>query len=127
MVYRKVTDTQGNAQQQGLLEYIGSRWQQQWPLPNQPYCRSEMKRDPIAKLKTQIAAAHRAAGITDRPARILEVMGIRAQESTPRSKQKPFSARLADSNSRRHVDVWLPIHHLTEEQTWAVVDEADTR
>ncbi|MGI5201579.1 phosphoadenosine phosphosulfate reductase family protein [Spirillospora sp. CA-108201] len=127
VVHREVTDADGNPWQQGLLEYIGSRWQQKWPLPNQPYCRSEMKRDPIAKLKTQIAADHRAAGITDRPARILEVMGIRAQESAPRSKQKPFSTRGADSNSRRHVDVWLPIHHLTEEQTWAVVDEAGTR
>ncbi|WP_211328843.1 phosphoadenosine phosphosulfate reductase [Thermomonospora umbrina] len=124
VVYRQITGDGGVRRQQGLLEHIGARRQQMWPLPNQPYCRSAMKRDPVKILKTQIADRRRREGITDRPVKILEVLGIRAQESTPRSRQEPFHHRPADSNSRRHVDVWLPVHHHTEQQTWMRIDEA---
>ncbi|MBO2464037.1 phosphoadenosine phosphosulfate reductase domain-containing protein [Actinomadura violacea] len=124
VAFRQIDDGEGGKRQQGLLEFIGGRWQQMWPLPQQPYCRSEMKRSPISTVKTRIVRDIREADNTVEPVRILEVMGIRAQESAPRRKQRAFYHRRADSNGRRHVDVWLPVHHLTEEQVWATVDEA---
>ncbi|MFI0406499.1 hypothetical protein [Actinomadura sp. 3N508] len=86
VVYREVPDDAGGTRQQGLLEYIGSRRQQMWPLPNQPYCRSDLKRGPIRKLKTRLADEIRQAEGVEGPVRIVEVLGIRAQESTPRSQ-----------------------------------------
>lgn len=124
VVYREVSDDAGGIRQQGLLEYIGSRHQQKWPLPNQPYCRSELKRGPIRKLKTRLADEIRRAENVEGPVRIVEVLGIRAQESAPRSQQAAFRPG-SDSNSRRRVDVWLPVHHLLEEQVWELIDDAD--
>jgi 3'-phosphoadenosine 5'-phosphosulfate sulfotransferase (PAPS reductase)/FAD synthetase len=129
VTFRKVKDGSGGTRQQGLIEYIESRDQQQWPLPNQPYCRSDLKRGPIKTVKTALAAEwraqRRAAGLPDRPARILEVMGIRAQESGQRRKQLPWYHRADDSNRRRHVDVWLPAHNMTETEVWWLIDEQD--
>lgn len=121
VVYREVPDDAG-PRQQGLLEYIASRDQQMWPLPNQPYCRSDLKRGPIRKLKTRLAAEIREAESVEGPVRIVEVLGIRAQESAPRRQQQAFRPG-ADSNTRRRVDVWLPVHHLPEEQVWELIDD----
>jgi hypothetical protein len=41
-----------------------------------------MKRGPVHRLMTRLAAEQRAAGITGRPVRILNVLGLRAQEFT---------------------------------------------
>lgn len=127
VVYRQVPDQNGTPRQEGLLKYIGGRHQQMWPLPQQPYCRSAMKIAPIKVLKTRIAEEHRRRGITGRPVRILEVLGLRAQESPSRRKQSVFSHRAGDSNSRRHVDLWLPIHEVSEQQRWACIDKAGAR
>lgn len=116
-----------------------------WPDQNCRYCTAAMKRDPGRRLITALAAEARAAGITDRPVRFLNVMGMRAQESPRRRKMLPFrhdggktcpcptcrhhlangtSPGWGPSNTKKYVDEWLPIHHLTSEQVWAGIAES---
>jgi 3'-phosphoadenosine 5'-phosphosulfate sulfotransferase (PAPS reductase)/FAD synthetase len=45
-------------------------------------------------------------------------MGMRSGESCARSKLKPFKLDRPNTNGRRVVHVWLPIHGWTQEQVW---------
>jgi 3'-phosphoadenosine 5'-phosphosulfate sulfotransferase (PAPS reductase)/FAD synthetase len=89
-----------------------------WPSSAARYCTSDHKRGQVRKVMTQLADEQRAAGITDRPVRILNVMGFRAQESSARAKRVPYAPAGA-SNGRRQVDDWYPIHKWTVEMVWA--------
>jgi 3'-phosphoadenosine 5'-phosphosulfate sulfotransferase (PAPS reductase)/FAD synthetase len=95
-----------------LLSHILKRGK--WPDSKNKYCTSDMKRDQIGKLFTEIVArldgSHRK--------RILNVMGMRAQESPARSKLKPFSPNIRFTNGKRQIDNWLPIHSLTLGDVW---------
>lgn len=96
-----------------LLAYVRRRGM--WPASRQRYCTSEFKRAPIHKLVRHLAPGPGA--------RILNVMGIRAQESPARAK-KPLLARdPRQSNSKRIVDTWLPILTLSEAQVWRTIRE----
>jgi 3'-phosphoadenosine 5'-phosphosulfate sulfotransferase (PAPS reductase)/FAD synthetase len=59
--------------------------------------------------------------------RILNVMGLRAQESPGRRLLAPFSHDDRASNSRRHVDEWLPVHGWNVTQVWDRIEQAATR
>ncbi|WP_280426780.1 phosphoadenosine phosphosulfate reductase family protein [Nocardia carnea] len=119
-----------------------------FPGPKFRWCTSDFKRGPINKLETALVTSARASGVSDRPVRVLRVMGHRAQEGTGRSKLAPFvheasktclcgPCRAASaagtapsrgaSNSRRYVDTWLPIHAWTVEDVWRRIAAADTR
>ena len=76
---------------------------------------------------TRLAAEQRAAGVTGRPVRILNVLGLRAQESPRRALMAAFRHDDRASNSVRHVDEWLPVHCWTTAQVWARIDQAPTR
>jgi 3'-phosphoadenosine 5'-phosphosulfate sulfotransferase (PAPS reductase)/FAD synthetase len=73
--------------------------------------------------KKQLAAAKRAM----KPVRILNCMGLRADESPNRAKKLPFSFDDEASNGRRHVDECLPIHGWTEAQVWARIKLSGVR
>ena len=88
-----------------LLEQIEQRGM--FPSSTARYCTSDQKTSQVAKLMTALAAEHRAAH--DRPIRILNCLGIRAQESPARAKKVAFGPDTTASNGRRHVDKWLPI------------------
>jgi 3'-phosphoadenosine 5'-phosphosulfate sulfotransferase (PAPS reductase)/FAD synthetase len=66
-------------------------------------------------------------GLGGRPVRILNVLGLRAEESTDRARLADFAADSASSNGKRHVDRWLPIHSWTTRQVWSRIAEAGTR
>lgn len=121
-------------QRQDLLQQI--EWRGKFPSKQARYCTSDQKRGPIATLFTRLAAESRGAGLTHRPTRILSVLGLRAEESTDRAKMEPFThlgggtcpcplcravPRIqrpkGRSNTRKHLDQWLPIHHWTTAQT----------
>jgi 3'-phosphoadenosine 5'-phosphosulfate sulfotransferase (PAPS reductase)/FAD synthetase len=91
-----------------------------WPSSQARYCTSDQKTAQVAKFMTQLAADHRAAH-PDRPIRILNCLGIRAEESPARAKKVPFGPDGAASNSRRTVDRWLPIFDWTTEQVWDTI------
>lgn len=118
-VCRTVTDpATGRRRQQGLLEYIAHRGL--WPDARNRFCTSDLKRGPILTVMTSLVTEARQAGITSRRVRLLNVMGMRAQESADRRLMAPFSRDQGASNkTRREVDQWLPIHHWTAEEVWA--------
>lgn len=98
-----------------------------WPDAANRYCTSGAKRGPIQVLMTAVTTRLREGGITDRPVRLLNVMGMRAEESAARRKRLPLSRNTRASNSRRTVDDFLPIHAFTEAETWATNRAAGTR
>lgn len=85
VVCREVIGAGGQRVQQSLSEHIESRPQQKWPDAARRYCTSDMKRAPVYRLMTRLTAEQRAAGITGRRVRILNVLGLRAQESARRA------------------------------------------
>lgn len=51
--------------------------------------------------------------------KILEVIGIRAEESVARKKKQPFARNKRASNkTSRTVDTWYPIFEWTESMVW---------
>jgi 3'-phosphoadenosine 5'-phosphosulfate sulfotransferase (PAPS reductase)/FAD synthetase len=93
-----------------------------WPSNGQRYCTSDFKRGPILARYTEIAKAWQKAQHTKRPCRILEVLGLRAEESAGRAKRPEYYTR-RDSYWQR-VDTWLPIKYWTTEQVWADICES---
>lgn len=115
--YEVVSRPQGD-----LLTHVEQRGL--WPSSAARYCTSEHKRGQVEKLFTQLTRE----SALDRPVRILNCMGLRAQESTERAKRAPFTPRVARaSNGKRTVAEWLPIFTWTTEQVWARIAQAGTR
>lgn len=105
-----------------LLAHIEDRGM--FPSSQARYCTSDHKTGQVAKIMTKLV--HELA--LSRPARILNCLGIRAQESKARAKKPVFSVDTAASTkTTRHVDRWLPIHGWTTEQVWARNAQAGTR
>ncbi|WP_228714242.1 phosphoadenosine phosphosulfate reductase domain-containing protein [Prauserella endophytica] len=96
-----------------LLDQVCRRGK--WPSASARYCTSDQKRGPARKIITQLVAE---LGDLDRPARVLNCMGLRAEESRARLRKSPLSRDEAASSGRRIVDTWLPIHDWTEDQVW---------
>lgn len=99
---------------ESLLDYVRRR--RQWMAPNARYCTSDFKRAPIDKVITRLAP-----GTKERRAKVLNVMGIRAQESPKRAQKKPFDLDSRRTNGRRVVHQWLPIFELKVPEVWEVI------
>jgi len=92
-----------------------------WPSNACRYCTSDHKTSQVVKLITKLVAEKLAAVVRlGRPVRILNCLGLRADESPSRAKKPPLS-RDGASNSKREVIRWLPIHRWTEAQVWAQI------
>jgi 3'-phosphoadenosine 5'-phosphosulfate sulfotransferase (PAPS reductase)/FAD synthetase len=124
-VHREITGPDGTRRPQGLIEHIAARGM--WPDAARRYCTSDAKRAPVYRLMTRLAAERRAAGVSGRTVRILNVLGLRAQESPRRALMSPFRRDDRASNGARQVDQWLPVHSWTTEQIWACITKAGTR
>jgi 3'-phosphoadenosine 5'-phosphosulfate sulfotransferase (PAPS reductase)/FAD synthetase len=101
-----------------------------WPSSKQRWCTSDHKRDQVAPLLTRLTEEAHSTGQAnyhDNPVRILNCLGMRADESSARSKLKPFEFDKRASNGKRHVDRWLPIHHWTAEEVWADIKASGVR
>jgi 3'-phosphoadenosine 5'-phosphosulfate sulfotransferase (PAPS reductase)/FAD synthetase len=94
-----------------------------WPDSARRYCTSDQKTSQVAKLITRRAHALRLLG---RVPRVLNCLGMRAEESPARAKKVPFGPDGA-SNTVKVVDRWLPIHTWTLADVWARVRAAGTR
>jgi 3'-phosphoadenosine 5'-phosphosulfate sulfotransferase (PAPS reductase)/FAD synthetase len=107
-----------------LLDHVKQRGM--WPSPKQRYCTSDHKRAPIGRVITQLTReAWTRDGSDhlprkDRPqVRILNCMGLRAQESPSRAKLIAFEKNERTSCGIRSVYDWLPIHHWKVQDVWA--------
>jgi 3'-phosphoadenosine 5'-phosphosulfate sulfotransferase (PAPS reductase)/FAD synthetase len=110
-------------QQGDLLTQVRGRGM--WPSSTCRYCTSDHKRAQIRRIFTQLTAE--VGGNKYRPTRILNCMGLRADESPARRKKKPFELDENASNGKRLVYNWLPLHSWTEEDVWSIIKEAGTR
>lgn len=86
------------------------------------YCTSDQKTSQVTKLITRLVAEVGAR----RPVRILNCLGMRAQESPTRAKLAPLTVDKV-SNSKREVVRWLPIHAWTVEQVWDRIQQSGVR
>ncbi|MGW4330457.1 phosphoadenosine phosphosulfate reductase domain-containing protein [Nocardia sp. NPDC004573] len=129
-----------------LLDRVAERGK--WPDRDRRWCTSDFKRGPIRRVITALVSESRGAGLTGRQVRVLNIMGHRAEESPQRRRSSPFvhepgatclcaicrraraegrAVRSGVSNTRRHVDTWLPIHGWTVQDVWARIASAGTR
>jgi len=111
-VIRK-TDT--DAAPADLLDRVKVRGM--WPSSSARWCTSDHKRGPIRTVFTRLAREHRERTGSAAPVRILDCIGMRAQESTARAKRAPFTPGKVDRKTQR-VDEWLPILGWSEAEVW---------
>jgi 3'-phosphoadenosine 5'-phosphosulfate sulfotransferase (PAPS reductase)/FAD synthetase len=109
-----------------LLTHVEQRGM--WPDSQSRYCTSDHKRGQVLKAITKLVSAFVRENLADVPAkqrrrvRVLNCMGIRAQESTKRAKLQPFVENGRGSNKTvRMVSDWLPIFDWTETQVWDLI------
>lgn len=97
-----------------LLEEIRQRGK--WPDSQNRYCTSYYKRDQVYKLITALVKDLKL----QRQARVLNCLGLRAEESPKRASLVPFrkDTRKGACNGRRHIDIWLPIHGWKLAEVW---------
>jgi len=98
-----------------LLQHVLDRGM--WPSSAARYCTSDHKRGQVLRVITQLVKDAKARGIT-KP-RILNVMGLRAQESAARAKKQPLTLNKRATNQKRTTWDWLPILFWTEAEVWA--------
>lgn len=98
-----------------LLDYVERR--KKWPDSGNRYCTSEFKRGPILKVFTALAKEWREKTGEKRACRILDCMGLRAEESPARAKKVQFTERMRTKTQA--IDTWLPVHHWLEGHVWA--------
>lgn len=118
-----------------LLEHIEAR--ELWPDMDNRFCTSDLKRDPISTVITRLcdelrkrwkATLPKGCRARLRRVRVLNCMGLRAQESPARAATAAFESNKRLTNATvKHVDNWLPIHSWTEDQVWAGIRESGVK
>jgi 3'-phosphoadenosine 5'-phosphosulfate sulfotransferase (PAPS reductase)/FAD synthetase len=101
-----------------LLDQVAKRGM--WPSSSARYCTSDHKRGQFAKVVTQLHREAVAAGHVG-VFRMVECLGLRAQESPTRAAKTPLERNARLSTATRTVDTWLPIQAWTVEQVWACI------
>lgn len=90
------------------------------------YCTADFKRGPIGGYFTALAKAWKAENPkAGRPCRILDCIGLRAQESPARAKRENLTVKT--STKSQHVVTWLPIQDWTEEEVWETIHASGVR
>jgi 3'-phosphoadenosine 5'-phosphosulfate sulfotransferase (PAPS reductase)/FAD synthetase len=110
-----------------------------WPDAGNRYCTSEFKTGQVKRLATQLVQEFRDSEcprIRDRlsqhagQVRILNVLGLRADESPARRKRPSFQhyePKTGWSNGKRWVDEWLPIHDWGVDEVWGAIRQSGLR
>lgn len=109
-----VTRPQGD-----LLNHIESRGM--FPSAAARYCTSDHKRGQVAKAITSLVGELRESGELGNPprqARVLSVMGLRAEEPPARARKPAIQTDTHTSSGRRLVHTWLPILSWTTADVW---------
>jgi 3'-phosphoadenosine 5'-phosphosulfate sulfotransferase (PAPS reductase)/FAD synthetase len=90
-----------------------------WPSSDARYCTSDHKRAEVKKLLTRLAAEHREKKGKGAKPKILNALGIRAQESSSRAAMDNFDRE--EDTGTKTVDRWYPIHRWPEEKVWTTI------
>lgn len=116
--FHRVSRPQGD-----LLDHIEQRGM--FPSSTTRYCTSDHKRGQIRKVITAEVAA---LGL-DRPARVLNCMGLRREESPARAKKVGFryDAPASGKGTVRQVWEWLPVLEWSTAEVWERIAQAGTR
>ena len=115
-----------DGQTETILDRVAQRGK--WPDAARRWCTSDHKRGPIRKVMTRLVSELRDSGqVVDRPVHLLNVLGLRAEESPARGRRIPYAPNLSASNGRRRVDDWYPIHDWPVAQVWERISAAGTR
>jgi len=94
-----------------------------WPSSKARWCTSDQKTAQVLKLITRLTdEVYRGHQI-----RILNCLGIRAQESVARSQKLAWEKDPKACNGKRDVDRWLPIFDWTETQVWDRIHASGVR
>ena len=104
-----------------LLDHIQERGM--FPSSSARYCTSDHKRGQVSKVITMLVSERHSY----RPVKVLNCMGLRAEESPNRAKLPQLKRDTRQTNGKRIVDVWLPIQDWTTDQVWARIRQAGTR
>lgn len=107
---------------ESLLEYITRHGD--WPDIDNRFCTSDMKRGPVSKGTTMLCNEIRGGAWSkknDRQIRVLNCIGLRAEESPARAKKPVLEVdkKQTGKGMAKHVDTWHPILDMTEKQVWA--------
>ena len=97
-----------------------------WPSSAARFCTSDHKTGQVKKLHTELANRTRAAGGPACP-RILDVLGLRGEESRERAKKPVLEKSKAKSSGKKEVWTWNPILDWDEAAVWARIEQAGTR
>jgi 3'-phosphoadenosine 5'-phosphosulfate sulfotransferase (PAPS reductase)/FAD synthetase len=130
VVWRTVPGPDGPVQET-LSEHILRRGM--WPDAARRYCTSDMKRAPVYKLLTRLVRElqeqwQTPRGARPRRVRILNVLGMRAEESPKRAAMAEFRRDERATNATvRVVDEWLPVHAWNVGHVWERIAECGTR
>ena len=100
-----------------LLERVEERGL--WPSNSVRWCTSDFKRSPIERELRRYLKAHPRYG-----GRIVNAMGMRADESPARAKRTPWQRNDRNSRAGRQWFDWLPIHDLSTADVFRVIGEA---
>ena len=100
-----------------LLDSIEERGR--FPSPSVHWCTSTLKRGPIERELRGYLKAHPQFG-----GRLVNAMGMRAQESAARASKLPWKRSDRNSRAGRSWFDWLPIFGLTETQVFDVIRDA---
>lgn len=124
IVRRDLGDLLTQVEQRHAANLANDKHQAPWPSSTARWCTSDQKTSQALKLITRLTAELAHLG---RQARILNCLGIRAQESPARAKKAAFEVEKKASNGKRHVDRWLPIFAWSEEQVWDRIHASGVR
>ncbi|MFJ5218776.1 phosphoadenosine phosphosulfate reductase [Streptomyces sp. NPDC088354] len=118
-VQRTARDAAGELVPYHLLTFVAERGM--WPVRSDAqFCTGDWKTKRIFAAWTPIVRQLRPQ--LGRPVRILNVLGLRAEESPDRAKRPAYRNVL--TNSQRHVDEWLPIRPWTTKAVRALCDDS---
>ncbi len=100
-----------------LLEQVEERGM--WPSSSARWCTSGAKRGPIERELRRYLRAHPQFG-----GRLVNAMGMRAEESAARAKKLPWKRSERNSKAGREWFDWLPIFGLAEHDVFDVIRAA---
>ena len=111
-----------NGSEKTFLGMVADRFEKRpdapsWPSPSLRQCTSDLKRGPLQKFMRNDMKA-RGATLA------INCMGLRAEESTARSKLDDWKLNKAMSKAGRTVYDWLPIHDWSTRMVFAQIKTA---